>query len=158
MIITHVGPYSIGQKISEAKGAKEYDEEHYENFSAAGAPRTFQGEQFYEGGYVSFAGVDDWDLTIATINGVIYKFGLVKMAVWKSMTKSDYNAAKAYLLKVLQRPSKGSMLSKQMVWEQPEGSVTLNIRSAMLPEATKKVTAVVVDITSGDVMRELGVI
>lgn len=157
MIITHVGPYSIGQNIKDIKDTQEYSQEEYDNFAAAGSPRTSQGEQFYRGKKVSFAGIEDWDITIGVINGLIYKFGLVKIAVWKSMSKDSYTTTKSYIMNIYHKPSKSSFLSKEVVWTQPDGNITLNIRSALLPEATKKVSGVVVDITSGEVMQQLNI-
>ncbi|MGI8635485.1 MAG: hypothetical protein ACR2KZ_08790 [Segetibacter sp.] len=74
------------------------------------------------------------------------------------MTNKDYANTKAYLLHVLQKPSKKSLFSKEIVWQQSEGNVILNVESALLPGATEKVSAVVIHITSADVMRQFNLI
>jgi hypothetical protein len=108
MIITHVGQYHIGQDIRKAKGVEEYDRESYADYEAAGAPRTYQTEQFFEGGYVDFAGVEGWTLTLATVNNLIYDFGLVRISVYKNMTNEAYKHTRDYLLRVMQSPQQNS--------------------------------------------------
>lgn len=158
MLVTHIGPYHIGQKISDARGVEEYTEEEYEHFASAGAPRTFDDEQFYYGENVTFAGIEDWVLTIGTIKGYIYKFGLVKMNYSSSIAKKDFGTVKAYLNTVGENPQRQSFLSKNMTWTQHPGRLDLALSSMIEPGTSQKISAVVVNVTSADILRKFNVI
>ncbi len=97
MIISHIGKYHVGQSVSEAEDLKEFSDEEYDMFAAVGSPRNFETEQIFYGADCAFAGLDDWEVTIGSVKGKIYKIALIRVSSQPYVQKHQLKGIVKYI-------------------------------------------------------------
>jgi len=136
MIISHIGKYHIGQSAHEAQGLKEFSDEEYEMFAAAGSPRNFETEQIFYGEDCQFAGLDDWEVTIGSIKDKIYKIALIRMSNQQYVQKHQLKDIVKYINGAIGKYNEHSPLSSKYVWQNDAGNIIVNLRKAKTPDGS----------------------
>ncbi len=120
--LARIQDYYLGQPVDNVKDLQKFADKELHTIEIAGGPRMLVDEKVYYGTDVSFAGFN-WNSTIGTTGGKIYKIALRTSSMNKDNINYMFKQTLDYLISQIGKYNKHRFLSNKYVWHTSDGKV-----------------------------------